>query len=389
MTSFPAGDETPFPNALDRNYPPSKKVEVPNMAPAYVFYEAVEAFLRKEWARWGFRKVEIRRREREDGAYFEVIATVRNPRQALGEKGCEIKRVQHKLELTFGFPSGSVNMFVEREDRWRDMSYEEVMDRMAQKGKKGSSGGKGKGGNERVQGRDEDPMPSRDLIWALGLRMQHGGYGGKGHTKSKPRGPTTTQRREGDRLFTDEEHRKSLDRLLEIQARLTAKERELPLVEEPLKQQYRYALRLWRELSLRIGPSPPPPDVPVDLVYGPDASPLPPGDWGDLDWGSPVLDDWGWGAPASGEWGADPVSDGGASGAQVSRKLHILGSSEVQALQLQASAKVSDLLEQLREERGIPKKREIQLVLMPSGQVLNEDNAISGLPADEELTLIL
>ncbi|CAE7354287.1 unnamed protein product [Symbiodinium sp. KB8] len=243
MTSFPAGDETPFPNALDRNYPPSKKVEVPNMAPAYVFYEAVEAFLRKEWARWGFRKVEIRRREREDGAYFEVIATVRNPRQALGEKGCEIKRVQHKLELTFGFPSGSVNMFVEREDRWRDMSYEEVMDRMAQKGKKGrgrgkakgkeeddsdgsgSSGGKGKGGNERVQGRDEDsaesaeedPMPSRDLIWALGLRMQHGGYGGKGHTKSKPRGPTTTQRREGDRLFTDEEHRKSLDRLLEIQ----------------------------------------------------------------------------------------------------------------------------------------------------------------------------
>ena len=28
-------------------------------------------------------------------------------------------------------------MFVEREDRWRDMSYEEVMDRMAQKGKKG------------------------------------------------------------------------------------------------------------------------------------------------------------------------------------------------------------------------------------------------------------
>lgn len=276
------------------------------------------------------------------------------------------------------------------------------MDRMAQKGKKGrgrgkakgkeeddsdgsgSSGGKGKGGNERVQGRDEDsaesaeedPMPSR-------------GYGGKGHTKSKPRGPTTTQRREGDRLFTDEEHRKSLDRLLEIQARLTAKERELPLVEEPLKQQYRYALRLWRELSLRIGPSPPPPDVPVDLVYGPDASPLPPGDWGDLDWGSPVLDDWGWGAPASGEWGADPVSDGGASGAQVSRKLHILGSSEVQALQLQASAKVSDLLEQLREERGIPKKREIQLVLMPSGQVLNEDNAISGLPADEELTLIL
>ncbi|CAE7354299.1 Spag1 [Symbiodinium sp. KB8] len=88
----------------------------------------------------------------------------------------------------------------------------------------------------------------------------------------------------------------------------------------------------------------------TDLVYGPDASPLPPGDWGDLDWGSPVLDDWGWGAPASGEWGADPVSDGGASGAQVSRKLHILGSSEVQALQLQASAKVSDLLEQLREE---------------------------------------
>ncbi|OLP84488.1 hypothetical protein AK812_SmicGene34636 [Symbiodinium microadriaticum] len=135
----------------------------------------------------------------------------------------------------------------------------------------------------------------------------------------------------------------------------------------------------------------------TDLVYGPDASPLPPGDWGDLDWGSPVLDDWGWGAPASGEWGADPVSDGGASGAQVSRKLHILGSSEVQALQLQASAKVSDLLEQLREviqglrspmtvdERG---HLEIRLVLMPSGQVLNatgpeEDNAISGLPADE------
>ncbi|CAE7562553.1 unnamed protein product, partial [Symbiodinium necroappetens] len=197
-------------------------------------------------------KVEIRRREREDGAYFEVIATVRNPRQALGEKGCEIKRVQHKLELTFGFPSGSVNMFVEREDRWRDMSYEEVMDRMAQKGKKGrgrgkvkgkeeddsdgsgSSGGKDKGGNERVQGRDEDPMPSRGLI--------------SGDPKFLIPG--------GDRLFTDEEHRKSLDRLLEIQvaclaARLTAKERELPLVEEPLKQQYRYALRLWRELSLR------------------------------------------------------------------------------------------------------------------------------------------
>ena len=46
MTSFPAGDETPFPNALDRNYPPSKKVEVPNMAPAYVFYEAGTRFLR-------------------------------------------------------------------------------------------------------------------------------------------------------------------------------------------------------------------------------------------------------------------------------------------------------------------------------------------------------
>ncbi|OLP84489.1 hypothetical protein AK812_SmicGene34637 [Symbiodinium microadriaticum] len=207
MTSFPAGDETPFPNALDRNYPPSKKVEVPNMAPAYVFYE-------------------------EKSRYVVVNARLSDPVAAF-----------QPLVVP-----GSVNMFVEREDRWRDMSYEEVMDRMAQKGKKGSSGGKGKGGNERVQGRDEDPMPSRDLIWALGLRMQHG----------------------GDRLFTDEEHRKSLDRLLEIQvaclaARLTAKERELPLVEEPLKQQYRYALRLWRELSLRIGPSPPPPDVPVRL----------------------------------------------------------------------------------------------------------------------------
>ncbi|CAE7834679.1 RPS3 [Symbiodinium sp. CCMP2592] len=375
------------------------------MAPAYVFYEAVEAFLKKEWARWGFRKVEIGRREREDGAHVEVIAVVRNTRQALGEKGCEIRRVQHKLELTFGFPSGSVQMYLEREDIFKDMSLEEIEDRLAQKGKKGRGKGKVKGkeddsdgsgsdrekGKGRMQGRDEDsadaesveedPMPSR-------------GYGGKGHTKHKPREPTTTQRREGDRLFTDEEHRKSLDRLLDIQARLEAKKHELPLVEEPMKQQYRYALRLWRELSLRIGPSPPPPDVPVQ-IYGGDALPspfsVPTGDWGADDWGapSPLLD---WGDPIAVDWASPPVdkgSAGGASGAQVSRKLHILGSSEIQTLQLQASARVSDLLEQLREERGIPKKREIQLVLMPSGQVLDEDNPISGLPADEELTLIL
>jgi len=103
-----------------------------------------------------------------------------------------------------------------------------------------------------------------------------------------------------------------------------------------------------------------------------------------LDWGDSVEVDWASVSPP-----VDKGSAGGASGAQVSHKLHILGSSEVQTLQLQASLTVSDLLEQLREERGIPKKREIQLVLMPSGQVLDEDNPISGLPADEELTLIL
>lgn len=307
------------------------------------------------------------------------IITVRNSRDALGEKGARIRLLQHKVNSYFGFSDSFLELFIERKEREYDSDDSDGQ--LFRKGKgRGKGKRKGKGYNEEeVEEEAEEPSIPK---------------------KAKPPKPKMPIRRyEVPQDFGPEQWMECAKRCAQL-SKLLKEKKPFGPVQMLLGDPLRYGLRLWREYNLRAAPR-------RDPVV-PDPKPWAPVDTSEFaDWGVPVPDDWG--APCAADWGDLPTDPPAASislteeeklaarakrfGASTAEKvtssllLKDFGSDEdvhLNNLDL-SSASCADVIEKLKEVRCFPSNVEPVLVLLPSGKELEPDFQMSKIPAGESL----